>query len=459
MHRLPLLAVLAALPACDAASKPAAGPPPAPTGPALDAARALAPAPPAPAPPVEAMPPVAYLGAPGAAYLGVDGAGLYRLVDGTVTRLIGHKYPIKQIVVGADDAVFAVAIGGMWKLGKGAPERLDRDDLRSLERIALGPDGVLWGTDRRGVFRWDGAWTEEPASTFGGASELIYDLAVDRDGRVWVMQSGALWRLDGDHWSKLDIGFTGTSQPFFSALAIHPDGTVYVAGNPGTFAFANGRWRKTGLAGRYGSLDELAVSPAGHVAGSGGVGTIAVQAPAGAVRTIELDDGPARAHRGDVLAIDGGGRTWITTDNGLVILDGDGALAHQWLPGTGAGGTGKITAAAVVGDGPRLPTLTAAATGTIAGKVLRAGKPVGGAAVELCDSPLTMFTRTPCESSTASFRATTAADGTFALPGVPIGTYGFAVKPGAQWIILIGGDCCTALTAGGTYDVGAITLD
>lgn len=456
MHRLHLASALCALAACDQGGKPAAAPPPPP---ALDAARALAPAAPAPTPPAEAMPPVAYQAAPGPAYLGVDGAGLYRLVDGTVTKLIAHKYPIKQIVVGADGAVFAVAIGGMWKLGKGTPERLDNSGLRSLERIALGPDGVLWGTDRRGVFRWDGTWTEEPASTFGGATDLIYDLAVDRAGRVWVMQSGALWRLDGDHWSKLDIGFTGTTQPFFSALAIHPDGTVYVAGNPGTFAFANGRWRKTGLAGRYGSLDELAVSPAGHVAGSGGVGTIAVQAPAGAVRTIELDDGPARAHRGDVLAIDGAGRTWITTDNGLVILDRDGALAQQWLPGTVAGVTGKLTAAAVVGDGPALPTLTAAATGTIAGKVLRAGKPVGGAAVELCDSPLTMFTRTPCESSTAAFHATTAADGTFALPGVPVGTYGFAVKPAAQWIILIGGDCCTALTAGGTYDVGAITLD
>ncbi len=64
------------------------------------------------------------------------------------------------------------------------------------------------------------------------------------------------------------------------------------------------------------------------------------------------------------------------------------------------------------------PGLAARLSGGWPGKVLRAGKPVGGAAVELCDSPLTMFTRTPCESSTASFRATTAADGSFALPEV-----------------------------------------
>jgi hypothetical protein len=91
--------------------------------------------------------------------------------------------------------------------------------------------------------------------------------------------------------------------------------------------------------------------------------------------------------------------------------------------------------------------------------VLRAGKPVAGAAVELCDSPLTMFTRTPCESSTASLprhhrrrrdvRAARRADRHLRLRG----------QARRQWIILIGGDCCTALTAGGTYDVGAITLD
>ena len=67
--------------------------------------------------------------------------------------------------------------------------------------------------------------------------------------------------------------------------------------------------------------------------------------------------------------------------------------------------------------------------------------------------------KTPCESSTRSYRATTAADGSFRIGDVPVGSYGFAVKPATQWIILIGSNCCTDLVAGGSYDVGAITLD
>ncbi|MBK9031070.1 MAG: hypothetical protein IPL61_07000 [Myxococcales bacterium] len=456
MNRLRFTVTLLAIAACDQGGKPAAPPAPAPIAPVAPAPTTpTAPASPAEAP-APAPPPIAYTSAPGPAYLGVAGAGLYRLDGGALTRLIAHRYPVKQIVVDRQGAVYAVAIGGMWKIVDGKPQRLDSDQTTLVDQLALGPDGVLWATDRRGVLRWDGAWTEEPAETFGG--DLINAIAVDHDGRVWVVQSAALWRLDGDHWSKLDVGFASTATPFFSAIAIHADGTVYVAGSAGTFAFRDGRWRKTGLATRYGSIDELVAGPAGHMAGTGGVGTLAVAEPSGTTRTVELDEGPAQAHRGDVLAIDGGGRTWVATDNGLVIFDRDGGLAQQWLPGTVAGVTGKITALAVVADGPTLPALQAAATGAITGKVLRAGKPVARAAIELCDQPLTMFKGTPCESSTRAYRGTSAADGTFRIDDVPVGTYGFAVKPGAQWIILIGGDCCTALEPGATYDVGAITL-
>lgn len=452
MTRLRFTLALVAVAACDQGGKPAT----APTPPGSEAAPAPAPAP-APTPPAPPRP-VAYTPAPGPAYLGIDGAGLFRLDNGVLTRLVAHPYPVRHIAVDPRGPVYATAIGGLWKLVDGRVEHLERDGAGlDPERIAVGPDGVLWTTDRRGVSRWDGTWTDEPPATFDG--ELINDLAVDRDGRVWVVQSAALWRLDGAHWAKVDLGFLGTKEPYLQAIALHADGSVYLTGLPGTFAFRDGRWSEANLGSRYGSVDELVAGPAGHIAASGGVGTLAVQAPTGAVRTVELSDGPAQARRGDVLAIDGAGRAWVATDNGLVIFDRDGGLAQQWLPGTVAGVTGKISAVTVVGDGPRLPELTVAATGAITGKVLRKGQAIAGAAVELCDTPLTMFRKTPCESSTRSYRATTAADGSFRMTDVPVGSYGFAVKPGAQWIILIGSNCCTDLTAGASYDVGAITLD
>ena len=158
--------------------------------------------------------------------------------------------------------------------------------------------------------------------------------------------------------------------------------------------------------------------------------------------------------------MDASGRIWITTDNGLVILDARGELLQQWLPGTVAGVDGTITAIAVVDDGPALPALRPAATGTVTGKVTRGGKPVPRATVELCDLPLISFTTSPCDSSTFARTATTDDAGRFQLPEIPIGSYSFAVKPDARWrVMMTGSNCCSRLRAGGTFDVGTITVD
>jgi hypothetical protein len=56
--------------------------------------------------------------------------------------------------------------------------------------------------------------------------------------------------------------------------------------------------------------------------------------------------------------------------------------------------------------------------------------------------------------------APTAANGTFKLARVSVGSFGFAVKPGAKWLVFIGrNSCCTALEDGQTYDIGSITVD
>jgi ligand-binding sensor domain-containing protein len=325
------------------------------------------------------------------------------------------------------------------------------------EHLTLGPDAVLWACDHRSVHRWEhGAWTEEPPETFD--SGLLQGLTVDLDGRPWVLTAHALWRLDGDRWNRIDGRAVGQTEPYFSAIVTAADGTVYVTTMGGTFAYRDGHWTATALSERFGGLDTLVAGPAGHVAASGGVGTLVVAAPDGPVRRTNLADGPADARRGDVRAIDAAGRVWLTTDNGVVIVDARGDLVQQWAPGTVAGLDGKVTALAVVDDGPAMPPLRAAATGTITGRVLRAGKPVARATVELCDMPLMVFERTPCASATAAFSGTTAADGTFQIPGVPVGSFGFAVKPDATWRVLLDGNCCSGLEPGGSYDIGAITV-
>jgi len=461
---LPAILLLAAA-GCDKSDKKAApgsgtaAPAPAVTAPGPGPAPAPDQKPPAEAPDVgPKAPKLTPKHQPGAAYFGVDGAGLYQLVDGKITQVIAHQYPFSQVVVDAKGVVYASAIGGMWRIDNGKPEKISTDAGMNLAAMALGPDGVLWGTDRREVRRWDKAWTTEPSATFDG--ELLGDLAVDLEGRVWVTSTHALYRLDGASWTKIDGTFAGNKEPFFGSIAVGADGAVYVTSLPGLFVFRDNAWTEIELGDGYGPhLDELAMGPAGHVGGSGGVGDLVTIAPGDAPKQRDLDAGPAKAHRGDLLAIDGQARAWITTDNGLVVFDGKGELLQQWLPGTVDGVTGAITAIAVVDDGPALPGLRAAVTGHIAGKILRAGKPVSGAVVQLCNSPLSMFQRVPCESASFTAEATTGADGGFLLQHVPVGTYGFAIKPDAQWRILIGGSCCNELKAGETYDVGSVSVD
>ncbi|HUQ05360.1 MAG TPA: hypothetical protein VM261_22815 [Kofleriaceae bacterium] len=442
MRRLLLPSLLAFAAACDDDGKPHA--------PATHATPA--PAEPQPTP---TAPEVRH--APGPAYIAVDDVGLFRLENGTLTLLVEHPYTFHSIVVDAKGIVYASAIGGMWRLEGTRKNRLDDDRGMPAESLALGPDGVLWASDRRSIHRWDGTWSTEPAATFDNA--LIQDVAVDLDGRVWVATTAALWRLDGERWSKLDPSFTGSDQPFFGSLEVAADGAVYVSALYGTFVFRDGRWSDTQLSSVSRPIDELAAGPAGHIVGTGGVGGLAVAAPGQPTWKSDISDS-AKAGRADVRAVDAGGRSWITTDNGLVILDGRGELVQQWLPGTVAGIDGTVTAIAVVDDGPTLPELRAAATGTITGRVLRGGKPVARAAVELCDMPLITFQTTPCAGAIFTRTATTDARGTFQLTDIPVGSFSFAVKPDARWRVMLGSsNCCTKLTAGGSFDVGAITID
>jgi hypothetical protein len=398
--------------------------------------------------------------APGPAYLGVEGTGLVRVDRGKAKTLVKHPYPIRDIAIGPKGVVFAVAIGGAWSIAGDKVTALPKlGSFTSFDKIAVGPDGVLWALDHNGVSRWDGkAWTNEPAKTFD--AKLLRDIAVDRAGRVWVATPDYLWRLDGDRWNRLDVKLGG-SKPFFESVLAGPSGEVYVTGFNGVLVYADDKWRDLKMQGKYsGGMRDVAVGVDGRLATSGGVDDVMIAAPGGAPKVVDLSAAGVKAHRAVVGAVDGTGRTWLETDNGVAILDASGKLLQQWEPGTVAGITGKIESLAVANGGPALPELTAAARGSVVGKVVSAGKPVGGAEVEICEQPLTMFQSTPCDSATVKRHTTTAADGTFKLADVTVGSYGFAIKPRAKWLVFIGGSsCCTALENGQTYDVGSITVD
>ncbi len=396
--------------------------------------------------------------AAGVAYLAVEGTGIVQLDGGKLTTIQPQQFVTSHFAVGPGNVVYAAGIGGLFKIDhKRATKLPDPEEHVTYDDLAVAPDGTLWLIDSPGVEHWDGkAWIKEPKATFGNA--LLERIAIDTSGHPWISTSDHLWRLDGT-WGKVDTSFAGKETPYFGAIAAGPSGELYESSLPGTRYWKDGVWHVVPAKAEIGDFTKLFIGRDGRFAASGSVAEIVLGAAGAKPRAIELAKLGVKAHRAEILAIDAAGRTWLGSDNGVIVLGADDKLLQQWTPGTVAGITGKVTAIAVLGAGPSLPTIGTASTGTVVGKVLVKGQPVGGAAIELCDMPLTMFEKTPCDNAPSTHTATALADGTFSVADVPIGSYGFAVKAAGKWLIMIGGNCCTEMQAGKSYDVGSIKLD
>lgn len=397
---------------------------------------------------------------PGPAIIGVDSVGLFRLDGGKVTKVMDYKWLFYDAVVAPSGDVYVAGIDGLYQVTGGKATRVPGESNPNFEHLAIGADGVVWAAGSAGVSSWDGkAWKVEPRTTFG--DELLSAIAIDDKGDVWTATSKNLWRRSGGAWGKVDTGGGLSGDPFFQALARGPGGAMYVAAIGGISSTTGSGWTTLPKPdGSYASYDELLIGRDGTVVATGGVDDLLITRPGATPQGFDVPKLGLTARRFDVLAVDGSGRIWLSSDNGVAVVSADGKLLQQWLPGTVEGITGKVSVIAVTGGGPQLPTPGAQVMGNIVGKVIRGGEALAGVKVELCESPFTMFQTSPCDSGTLVRTATTDAGGQFRLTDVPAGKFGFALQPkGEKWLILMGGDCCSGIKAGKDYDVGSINLD
>lgn len=455
------LGTLAAL-ALVACSKEPPPPAPTPSPPAVQkpeekpAAKAPEPAPtkvePKAEPKAEAPATPAPEGA-GPAYFVVQGAsGLVKLEGGKLSEVKLDGNP-RDVAVGPDGVVWASTYSGVYRLAPGkAPEKLP--SVTGPDKLAPGK-GELWATTFQGVVHFDGSkWTVEEKAKVGEGISFFGGIAVDGEGAVWVSTSEKLYRREKDGWKDVSpADQVKAAKPYYSDLTVGPGGALYVKNIKGVLRHQGGSWSKLPL----GIVSTLAaIAPDGRMLLTSYQGA-SISAPGG--RAQRVTGVKAKSYRRAVA--DGAGRFWVTTDYGIAIINPDGKLAQQWEPGQLKEVAGEIRGMAIVGKGPELPQLGAKAVGTIKGKILRGGSAVASAIVELCESPsMILFGRgtTPCSKAIFKTSATTDAEGGFTMPGVPIGSYRFAVKAGPKWMIMFGGDCCAKMKEGQTYDIGAITL-
>jgi hypothetical protein len=415
-----------------------------------------------PAPPEkgdEAPPAPFGAGSHGPLYIAVNGTGILRL-DGDGARVVlPLKYGIGSMSLGP---------GGIWAAGSEGVFFLEGDHARKVSAEPKRYDAIVGLSPMKahavgfeGVYTFaGGSVVVEPKSSIPPAN-LLYDIAVGPAGTLFVVSEKAIhYRKNDDvRWYRADVGELDDGA-FFYALVATTSGRVYAGGSKGVLAYDGGDWRA--VPGDYGfvGVRDLAAVGAGIVVG---IGYDHFYRLAGDrfvshdIAAIGLRAGSFRA-----LAPDGSGRTWLATDYGLAVVDAQGARIAQWEPGTLAGVNGAITAIVAPGKGPlALPPVGAQLTGTVVGKVTRAGQPVSGAEVELCPAPARILTATPCARAPFARTAKTAADGSFTLTDVPIGSYGFAYRAASSgdWTYPVAMECCSRMAPASRFDVGALALD
>lgn len=145
------------------------------------------------------------------------------------------------------------------------------------------------------------------------------------------------------------------------------------------------------------------------------------------------------------------------TDIGVVVL-GPGDEKVEWRSGRVAELAGKVYVNGVAGAGPVLPSeVGPVQTGGLAGRLVKDGKPLARAAVELCPAPRLHFETSPCAESATRVSTTTDAAGRFAVKDVPLGLYGLAAKVGPTWHVVFRGEY-RVRERGRDHDVGEIEV-
>ncbi|MGD0613325.1 MAG: two-component regulator propeller domain-containing protein [Anaerolineales bacterium] len=102
------------------------------------------------------------------------------------------------------------------------------EEGKYTEDMAAAPNGDLWfATEASGVYRLSkNTWTHFTTKD-GLASDIALNVAVARDGTVWLGTVGGASRFDGKKWTTFILG-NDPSIPGVGPIVAAPDGSVWV---------------------------------------------------------------------------------------------------------------------------------------------------------------------------------------------------------------------------------------
>src|SRR5687768_2469289 len=144
----------------------------------------------------------------------------------------------------------------------------ETDAYSSPEGIGCDSNGGIWLAHFQGVSRYaDGQWTtyaSDQLASGDSANELVYDVKVAPDGKVWVLTSRSVAMFENDAWTVFQEGEGFGESRFFNALALDANGRPWAAHSTGVDVFENGAWTSIEKSD-FTSPESLAVDAKGQV--------------------------------------------------------------------------------------------------------------------------------------------------------------------------------------------------
>ncbi|MFP5248170.1 MAG: diguanylate cyclase, partial [Thermoanaerobaculia bacterium] len=209
--------------------------------------------------------------------------------------------------------------------------------------------GVIWvGTWGQGIARHDPATRAFRTLRYTPADEngLSHPVAVRalqmQDGTIWVGTNGNGIDIFDRNWKR--VGGHSLNKAAITCLAQAPDGTIYVATLDGSLHRIRGSQftrltKADGLPG--GQIRAMTFGPRGELWAGSAEGLARIDANGiRAYKHVRDDPSTLSGHAVEAIAFTPNGRMWVGTDNGLNLFDPDRGVAtrvteglpNNWVP-------------------------------------------------------------------------------------------------------------------------------
>ena len=284
----------------------------------------------------------------GVLWIGTHTSGLFRgrplsaaIRRDLVTMQDVAAWPMRSVrSVWRKDGVELVGTdaGLAWRTAPGAPWRVvDELGNTSIRAIAAAPDGGWWLGTHRGLWRMDAAGQVTPQSPL--PDPRVTDLLVE-GGDVWITTRGGLAHLRDGVLTSAGVP-PGLEGEFLTSLMRDSRGRLWIGSNErGLFRlWPDGRLEHLYPGnGRlpHNSVWALHSGPEAYWVGTFAGGLLRIDRDSDAVRSYTSADGLSNDVVYRILP-DRRGRLWLSTNNGLNVLDPATGVIQPLGPGDGLG--------------------------------------------------------------------------------------------------------------------------